>query len=162
MNLCSESNAQDFVIMTRSFLSILHNVIIFIFIIISIPVIFISPILHHIMLVKSILMYEKILQVIWYPGPCTTSNPCTSRTPATGLRSTRRPPTSQCTGSPRPSTHCVTSCTVHRWSGRTPTLSHPKSLYRLRGKSCRNLGDDAAFTLLVQSKSSNSLPSLYP
>lgn len=87
-------------------------------------------------------------QVIWYPGPCTTSSRCTSRTPATGRQSTRRPPTPRCTGSPRPSTPCVTSCTAHRWSGRTPTSSPPKSPYRLRGES----GHDADLTLVVQLK----------
>lgn len=84
-----------------------------------------------------------VLQVIWCPGPCTTSSHCTSRTPAMALRSTRRPPTPQCTGSPRPFTPCVTSCTARRWSGRTPTWSPPKSPYRLRGESDSKPGNDA-------------------
>lgn len=91
----------------------------------------------------AVLMYKNILQVIWYPGPCTTSSRCTSRTPAMGLQSTRRP-TPQCTGSPRHSIPCVTSCTAHRWNGRTPTLSLPKSPYRQRGESNTNTGNDAA------------------
>lgn len=82
----------------------------------------------------ALLTSVHLLQVIWCPGPCTTSSRCTSRTPATGPRSTRRPPP-QCTGSRRPSTLCVTSCTARRWNGRTPTWSRPKSPYRLRGES---------------------------
>lgn len=91
----------------------------------------------------AVLMYENILQAIWCPGPCTTSSRCTSRTPAMGLQSTRRP-TPQCTGSLRPSILSVTSCTAHRWNGRTPTLSLRKSPYRLRGESKSNRGNDAA------------------
>lgn len=95
--------------------------------------------------------------MIWCPGPCTTCSHCTSRTPAMGLQSTRRP-TPPCTGSPRPSTLCVTSCTARRWNGRTQTLSPPKSPYRLRGESNSTPGNDAAFTLAVNSKSRNSSP----
>lgn len=74
------------------------------------------------------------LQVTWYLEPCTTSSRCTSGTPATGHQSTRRP-TPQCTGSPRPSTPSATSCTAHRWNGRTQMLNPPKSPCTLRGES---------------------------
>lgn len=75
--------------------------------------------------------------MIWCPGPCTTCNLCTSRTPATALRSTRRP-TPRCTGSPRPCIRCATSCTAHKWNGRTPTLSPLKSPYKPRGESTQH------------------------
>lgn len=78
-------------------------------------------------------MLVTVPQVTWFPGPCTTSSRCTSRTPAMAPRSTRRA-APRYTGSPKPSTPCATSCTAHRWSGRTPTLSPPRSPCRLRGE----------------------------
>lgn len=80
------------------------------------------------------LICYTVFQVIWCPGRCTICSRCTLRTPAMAPRSTRRP-TPQCTGSQRPSTPCVTSCTARRWNGRTPMLNPPKSPYRLRGES---------------------------
>lgn len=135
--------------MTRSAFSVLHNVII-----LPLMQFYLCHFyfLCHVLLGKSMHrshLYKCILQVIWYRGPCTSSSRYTSRTPAMGLQSTRRPPTPQCTGSLRPSTPCVTSCTAHRWNGRTPTLSPPKSPYRRRGESNSNPGNDAAIRLLV-------------
>lgn len=101
-----------------------------------------------------ILFFFKTLfvQVIWLPGRCITSSPCTSRTPATGLRSTRRL-TPRCTGSPRPSTPCVTSCTAHRWNGRTPMWNPPKSPYKLRGEHCKIIFClVSSFNVLLQNK----------
>lgn len=89
---------------------------------------------HHISSHMLIYSFLHCLQVTWCPGPCTTSSRCTSRTPAMAPRSTRRA-APRSTGSPRPSTPCATSCTARRWSGRTPTLSPPRSPYRLRGEA---------------------------
>lgn len=87
----------------------------------------------HMLKITGLLMLVTVPQVTWCPGPCTTSSRCTSRTPAMAPRSTRRA-APRCTGSPKPSTPCATSCTAHRWSGRTPTLSPPRSPCRLRGE----------------------------
>lgn len=88
----------------------------------------------HVLQTNGLLMLPTVPQATWCPGPCTTSSRCTSRTPATAPRSTRRAPP-RCTGSPKRSTPCATSCTAHRWSGRTPTLSPPRSPCRPRGEA---------------------------
>lgn len=78
--------------------------------------------------------FYHVFQVIWFPGPCITSSRYTSRTRATGRRSTRRA-APRSTGNPKRFTPSATSCTAHRWSGRTPTWSRPKSPYKPRGET---------------------------
>lgn len=72
-------------------------------------------------------------QVTWCLGQCTTCSPSMPNSTGMGHRCTRNRDPS--TGSQRLSTPSATSCTVPRWSGKTPTWSPPKSRCRLRGKS---------------------------
>lgn len=72
-------------------------------------------------------------QVTWCLERCTTSSPSMPSTMGMGHRCTRSRDHS--TGSQRLCTPSAILCTVHRWSGKTPTWSHQKSHCRPRGKS---------------------------
>lgn len=72
-------------------------------------------------------------QVTWCLERCTTCSPWMPSSTGMGHQCTRsRDPS---TGSRRHYTLFATSCTVHRWSGKTPMWSPQKSRCRLRGKS---------------------------
>lgn len=70
-------------------------------------------------------------------------------------RSTRRA-APRSTGSPKPSTPCATSCTARRWSGRTPTLSPPRSPYRLRGEAAVYSNVTSSFDMSARAWSGGS------
>lgn len=73
-------------------------------------------------------------QVTWCPVQCITCSHSTPSTMATAPPCTTSKGHS--TGSPRPSTPSATSCTAHKWNGRTPTWSLLKSTSRWKGKTC--------------------------
>lgn len=77
-------------------------------------------------------------QVTWCPEQCITCSPSTPSTMATAPPCTTS--RGRSTGSRRPCTPSAISCTAHRWNGKIPTWSPPKSTSRWKGKSRLGFG----------------------